>query len=164
MYTLDPDILRRAHVVVSAIDFTSVVVYLKRLTWLIQITSYSIVASEYAAYLDEPKAMKVKSKKAASASDSESDAEHFGRVLQKNKTKASTKPKKVFDALFQVNWWRVVLGALVEPLPFAAALLTIVYTGVVDEAHNIKNRKTKAAIACCALDSKYRWCLTGTPL
>lgn len=34
----------------------------------------------------------------------------------------------------------------------------------VDEAHNIKNRNTKAAQACCALESKFRWCLTGTPL
>lgn len=34
----------------------------------------------------------------------------------------------------------------------------------VDEAHNIKNEKTKGAIACCELQSKFRWCLTGTPM
>lgn len=33
-----------------------------------------------------------------------------------------------------------------------------------DEAHNIKNVKTKGAIACCELQSKFRWCLTGTPM
>lgn len=41
-----------------------------------------------------------------------------------------------------MQWWRVVL----------------------DEAHNIKNVKTKGAIACCELPSKFRWCLTGTPM
>jgi SNF2 family DNA or RNA helicase len=33
-----------------------------------------------------------------------------------------------------------------------------------DEGHNIKNRNTKAAQACCALEAKYRWVLTGTPM
>ncbi|TEB08841.1 hypothetical protein FA13DRAFT_1616886, partial [Coprinellus micaceus] len=33
-----------------------------------------------------------------------------------------------------------------------------------DEAHTIKNAKTKGAIACCELEAKYRWCLTGTPI
>jgi SNF2 family DNA or RNA helicase len=46
------------------------------------------------------------------------------------------------DALFKVKQWRTVL----------------------DEAHDIKNRNTKAAQACCALEGKYRWCLTGTLL
>lgn len=35
---------------------------------------------------------------------------------------------------------------------------------ILDEAHCIKSRVTMTAKACFALKSKYRWCLTGTPL
>ncbi|CAK9784888.1 hypothetical protein CC85DRAFT_283856 [Cutaneotrichosporon oleaginosum] len=35
---------------------------------------------------------------------------------------------------------------------------------VLDEAHNIKERTTNAAKAAFALQAKYRWCLSGTPL
>lgn len=33
-----------------------------------------------------------------------------------------------------------------------------------DEAQNIKNRNTKAAIAACRVSATYRWCLSGTPM
>lgn len=38
------------------------------------------------------------------------------------------------------------------------------YRVILDEAHNIKERSTNAAKAAFALDAKYRWCLSGTPL
>ena len=38
------------------------------------------------------------------------------------------------------------------------------YRVILDEAHTIKNRNAKAALACYALRAEYRWCLTGTPM
>lgn len=38
------------------------------------------------------------------------------------------------------------------------------YRVMLDEAHSIKNRNAKSTQACYALESWYRWCLTGTPM
>ncbi|OOG00516.1 hypothetical protein ASPCADRAFT_502814 [Aspergillus carbonarius ITEM 5010] len=35
---------------------------------------------------------------------------------------------------------------------------------IIDEAQFIKNRNAKSAIACCQLNTTYRWCMTGTPM
>lgn len=38
------------------------------------------------------------------------------------------------------------------------------YRVILDEGQNIKNKNTQAARACCTLDSRYRWILSGTPI
>ena len=35
---------------------------------------------------------------------------------------------------------------------------------ILDEAHSIKDRRSSTAKAVFALDSKYKWALSGTPL
>lgn len=50
--------------------------------------------------------------------------------------------KRPRDGIFTVDWFRVIL----------------------DEAHSIKSRSTRAAKSCYAITAKRRWCLTGTPI
>ncbi|KAI9932674.1 hypothetical protein ASPWEDRAFT_22444 [Aspergillus wentii DTO 134E9] len=35
---------------------------------------------------------------------------------------------------------------------------------IIDEAQCIKNRNTKSALACCRINTTYRWCMSGTPM
>lgn len=61
-------------------------------------------------------------------------SEHAGSNL--------TRPDGARIGCFGVHWYRIIL----------------------DEAHSIKNRNAKSTLAACALESWYRWCLTGTPM
>ncbi|KAJ5221393.1 uncharacterized protein N7469_010280 [Penicillium citrinum] len=64
----------------------------------------------------------------------------YGTLTSESGTAAADKAKK--SGLFSVYWFRIIL----------------------DEAHTIKNRNAKATQAAYALDAKFRWCLTGTPM
>jgi Superfamily II DNA/RNA helicases, SNF2 family len=106
------------------------------------VTTYDTVKSEYDAYSPPAKdESQAKSKKKSSSLSDDSDSDEDSEEVIKKPGKGKKAPAKKC-ALFGIKWWRVVL----------------------DEAHTIKNVKTKGAIACCELQSKYRWCLTGTPM
>ncbi|KAG6888775.1 hypothetical protein C0995_006104 [Termitomyces sp. Mi166 len=116
------------------------------------VTTYDVVKSEYEVYMssakDESQTKLPTKKKSEATSDDENSSDatgKFGRSLNAKKKKTKSNKK---CALFGVKWWRIFL----------------LLTSQIDEAHNIKNVKTKGAISCCELEGKYRWCLTGTPM
>ncbi|XP_025197346.1 MATH and LRR domain-containing protein PFE0570w-like [Melanaphis sacchari] len=50
--------------------------------------------------------------------------------------------KQKSSSLFQIKWRRIIL----------------------DEAHQIRNKKTQTSLAVCSMMSIYRWAITGTPI
>ncbi|GAA5967015.1 hypothetical protein JCM21900_002355 [Sporobolomyces salmonicolor] len=104
------------------------------------ITSYNTAASEWI----DPKPKRAKKDRGGHAEE-ESDLDELGALaskLENGKGKIATAGAK--GALFdeEYSFYRVIL----------------------DEAHQIKGRTTKMHKACCDLSSRYRWCLTGTPV
>ncbi|KAJ2356177.1 hypothetical protein GGF43_002239 [Coemansia sp. RSA 2618] len=65
------------------------------------------------------------------------DLSEHDRELRDNSSLAASS-----CALFRVRWRRII----------------------VDEAHELRNRKSKKSMACCDLVAQYRWCLSGTPI
>ncbi|EPQ53423.1 hypothetical protein GLOTRDRAFT_139677 [Gloeophyllum trabeum ATCC 11539] len=102
------------------------------------LTTYGTLAMEWPDPEAEEKAQKAR-KQQKPKKDEEfivSDSEDSDEPVKK-KSK-----KKTLGLLFQVDWWRIVL----------------------DEAQNIRNKRTRASRAVTKLSSKYRWCLSGTPI
>lgn len=88
---------------------------------LFQVTSYTTAASEYASWSgdakDKTSGAKTKKKtKEHSESDKESEdsdsSSNFGKTLKQARAKKAPARKKTKKhcALFDVQWWRVVLG------------------------------------------------------
>jgi DNA repair protein RAD16 len=61
------------------------------------------------------------------------------------------------------QWYRCVQSRGIRVVPVMLIQGSHVRI-ILDEAHNIKERSTNAAKAAFALDGKYKWCLSGTPL
>ncbi|KAJ9122037.1 hypothetical protein QFC24_004264 [Naganishia onofrii] len=108
------------------------------------ITTFQTLASEHGAKTSFAASRSSDKTGQLSTSDSESDGDRFGKTAARRKPPVKKGAKKVggASALFGVKWLRIII----------------------DEAQNIKNRNTKAAKAAVALQAKYRWCLTGTPI
>ncbi|KAJ7721949.1 SNF2 superfamily protein [Mycena maculata] len=98
------------------------------------LTTYSTMSLEWPDYEAEAK-KKAKSKKTADDFIT-SDSDDSGSDRPKNKR------KKERGLLFQVDFFRIVL----------------------DEAQNIRNKRTRVSRAVTELSAKYRWCLTATPI
>lgn len=64
------------------------------------------MSSEHGS-LDQSKNESKGKKKKAVSDDSDSDSDTFARSVPK---KSAASKKKPMDALFHVNWWRIVLG------------------------------------------------------
>ena len=57
------------------------------------------------------------------------------------------------------------LSQMKSKINSTATITTTVFRRVIlDEAHFIKNAKTKASKACCQIKAERRWCVTGTPI
>ncbi|KAJ6486844.1 SNF2 superfamily protein [Mycena sanguinolenta] len=99
------------------------------------LTTYSTVALEWPDFEAEAK-KKEKAKRKKVADDFiASDSDDSGSDRPKNK-------KKNRGLLFEVDFYRIVL----------------------DEAQNIRNKRTRVSRAVGELSATYRWCLTATPI
>lgn len=95
--------------------------------------------------IDEDHALRVKVHHGPQRTKSYKDLRNYDVVITTYQTLSSEHAdgaSSVKTALFGVKWYRVIL----------------------DEAHSVKNRNAKTTKAAYALNSQYRWCLTGTPL
>ncbi|MES1906760.1 MAG: hypothetical protein MHM6MM_000004 [Cercozoa sp. M6MM] len=114
-----PDFLRQHHVV---------------------ITTYTVVQSEFAEFVEGTKRARTKKSSNGSNSGTVEKKKPKRKVDVNENVEVETRPADT--GLHAINWLRVVL----------------------DEGHEIRNRETRTFRACCNLRARYRWALTGTPV
>lgn len=92
------------------------------------------------------------------------DIKKYDVVLTTFGTLASElKRKEHYDDRQKAGANEYILQELAKSLPCLGPS-SLWYRIIIDEAQCIKNRNTKAAIACCQLNATYRWCMSGTPM
>ncbi|KAJ9072227.1 hypothetical protein DSO57_1029746 [Entomophthora muscae] len=103
--------------------------------------------------------------------ESKVDGFYLRVCIHHGTTKVSTIQKmKSYDVILTTystlaGEYKQLLHSREQKKPHKGLLFSMAWNRVVlDEAHSIKNKKTKAYLACMELDSKLRWCLTGTPI
>ncbi|OSX63442.1 hypothetical protein POSPLADRAFT_1045766 [Postia placenta MAD-698-R-SB12] len=101
----------------------------------IVLTTYQTLALEWPDDEAEEREAKRKAKKKRTS-------DNFIESVSEDEKSKKKKKQEPVGLLFQVEWYRVVL----------------------DEAQNIRNKRTRGSRAVTKLESNYRWCLTGTPI
>ncbi|KAF7302742.1 SNF2 superfamily protein [Mycena chlorophos] len=109
------------------------------LSYDIVLTTYGTMALEWPDAEAEDRKLKAQAKKKKAGDDFiVSDSDDDSDAPKKSKGKK----KNERGLLFQVDFYRIVL----------------------DEAQNIRNKRTRASRAVTDLNAKMRWCLTATPI
>ncbi|TFK47603.1 P-loop containing nucleoside triphosphate hydrolase protein [Heliocybe sulcata] len=104
------------------------------------LTTFGTLAMEWPDAEAQEKKKKQRNRQSAKKKDSfvVSDSDYSDDAPSRRKSKK----KQTRGLLFEVDWWRIVI----------------------DEAQNIRNRRTRVSRAVSEMSAKYRWCLTGTPI
>ncbi|PCH44932.1 hypothetical protein WOLCODRAFT_145249 [Wolfiporia cocos MD-104 SS10] len=100
------------------------------------LTTFQTLALEWPDEEAEQRKAKAKAKRKKNRND------NFIETDSEDDRKSKKKRKSELGLLFEIEWYRVII----------------------DEAQNIRNKRTRVSRAVTKLESKYRWCLTGTPI
>ncbi|KZT22721.1 hypothetical protein NEOLEDRAFT_625750 [Neolentinus lepideus HHB14362 ss-1] len=107
------------------------------------LTTFGTLAMEWPDEEAEEKKKKKKKKKKKGRKAGKKKDDFIVNDSDSDEAPGRTKSRKqTRGLLFQIDWWRIVL----------------------DEAQNIRNRRTRVSRAVTEMSAKYRWCLTGTPI
>ncbi len=114
----------------------------------IVLTTYGVLRAEFSPDAEEERPASPSTSNAMEVDDESNDCGGLTldmvreRAKSQQRTDADDRKQAMVGELFATDWRRVVL----------------------DEAHTIRNRKTKTFGAAMALETTHAWCVTGTPM